>query len=78
MIPTSQRGFLHYKKAGNIETLARLRENPCSLSSFEEKHSHDPVTTLGQYNKEQTPQVNPIQSHLFSWRELESINGYQE
>lgn len=53
-----QRGETHYE------------ENPCSLSSFEAKLSRDPIITLNPYNKEQTRQVNLIQSNLFDYGEL--------
>lgn len=61
-----------YSNAGQGRT--HYEENPCSLSSFEAKLSHDPVITLNPYNKEQTMQVNLIQSNLFDYRELESGN----
>lgn len=44
------------------------------VSSFQAKLSHDPVITLSPYNKEQTMQVNLIQSNLFDYRELENGN----
>lgn len=58
-----QRGETHYG------------ENPCSLSSFEAKLSCDPIITLNPYNKEQTRQVNLIQSNLFDYGELGSGNS---
>ena len=58
------------------ENILGYEENPCSLSSSEAKLSHDPLITLNPYNKEQTRQVNLIQSNLFNYGELESGNRY--
>lgn len=55
-------------------TILLLSNYPCSLSSFKAKLGPDPVITQKSYNKEQTMQVNLIQSNLFNYRELESGN----